>query len=361
MIVNLNVVASDWLNYNTGWWRGLNPEGDHKKWGYILWDNDATFDYYINYSGVPDISPNAKPCDIDDIADYMDDFFYSGDVGQHEKIFLKLQDENPEFKQLYYSRQADLMNTIYTCENMLSTLDRMIGVIAPEMPRQIQRWGGSMSEWESNVLRLRGFIEQRCTLLDDGMVSCFDVTGPYSLTLKVEPEGIGEIDLNTLDIEEFPWTGDYFGNMDNLIKAKSFDDDYEFLYWESASGNIIFPDSSSRKATIRLTQADTLTAVFGFPTSTTNVAAEYKLDVAPNPSDDYFVLDYALEASTDIAVSLYSVVGTRIMDFPEAGGRRGVGTYQERLELPKDIPAGLYFIHFRADGEEATLRVSVVK
>ena len=34
-LVNLNVVASDWLNYNTAWWRGLNPDGDHKKWGYI--------------------------------------------------------------------------------------------------------------------------------------------------------------------------------------------------------------------------------------------------------------------------------------------------------------------------------------
>ena len=78
MIVNLNCVASDWLNYNTGWWRGQDPDGDHKKWGYILWDLDATFDYYINYSGVPNISPTAQPCDIDEISDYMDQFFNNG-------------------------------------------------------------------------------------------------------------------------------------------------------------------------------------------------------------------------------------------------------------------------------------------
>jgi len=75
MIVNLNVVASDWLNYNTGWWRGLDTAGQHKKWGYILWDLDATFDYYINYSGVPNISPDAEPCDLEDISDFMDGFF----------------------------------------------------------------------------------------------------------------------------------------------------------------------------------------------------------------------------------------------------------------------------------------------
>lgn len=32
-IMNLNVVASDWLNYNTGWWRGLNEKGTHQKVG----------------------------------------------------------------------------------------------------------------------------------------------------------------------------------------------------------------------------------------------------------------------------------------------------------------------------------------
>ncbi len=49
-LLNSYVVASDWLNWNTAWWRGLNPNGDKKKWRYALWDMDATFDHYINYS-----------------------------------------------------------------------------------------------------------------------------------------------------------------------------------------------------------------------------------------------------------------------------------------------------------------------
>lgn len=281
-VINQNVVASDWLNYNTGWWRGLDPDGDHKKWGYILWDLDATFDYYINYTEIPNEGPTALPCDLTEIGESMDFFFGTGvtnhgggggvedtssividtsivclsilngtspypitdtifhqviqnddfccntewdgicqdaynafngeaeapteferDVGSHEKIFLKLLDESPEFKQLYYSRYADLMNTVFSCENMISTLDRMIAVIAPEMPGQINRWGGTMSEWEANVDNLRDFINQRCMLLDDGALSCYDeLSDPYSVTLMVEPNiGIGEIDFNSLDIE----------------------------------------------------------------------------------------------------------------------------------------------------------------
>ena len=68
-------VATDWLNYNTGWWRGLNPQGSHKKWGYILWDLDATFDYYINYTGIPNRNSNASLCDIFSISNTIDSFF----------------------------------------------------------------------------------------------------------------------------------------------------------------------------------------------------------------------------------------------------------------------------------------------
>jgi hypothetical protein len=118
---NLNTVASDWFNYNTAWWRGLNPDGSHKGWGYMIWDLDATFDYYINYTNVPSTSTDADPCDIEDIADFLDDWgWWDGeDAGKHEQIF--------------------------SCENMLFTHDSMLANIAPEMPRHIDRWGGTMT------------------------------------------------------------------------------------------------------------------------------------------------------------------------------------------------------------------------
>ena len=43
--------------------RGYDPDGGALTWRYILWDNDATFGHYINYTGIPDDSPDADPCD----------------------------------------------------------------------------------------------------------------------------------------------------------------------------------------------------------------------------------------------------------------------------------------------------------
>ncbi len=372
MVANLNVVASDWLNYNTGWWRGLNPDGKHKKWGYILWDLDATFDYYINYSGVPNISPDADPCDLEEIGDFMDDFFggyyggFEGDVGQHEKIFFKLLEENKTFKQLYYSRQADLMNTVYSCENMLTTLDRMIAVIEPEMPRQIERWGGTMTEWQANLQRMKDFIEARCVYFDDGMLECYEeLSGPYQITLLTEPDGIGEIDFNTLDIEEFPWTGEYFGGMENKIKAKVFneyEDDYVFSHWISNAGNVIAPDQFTRKATLSMSQADTLTAVFTVPTSTDELAANFSFEVFPNPANDHLTLSYELDESMDVQVSLYSLLGQKAMSFPKASGKRSEGRHIERLALDQSaVPSGLYFLVVQVDNKEQSFKINIVR
>lgn len=440
MVMNLNVVASDWLNYNTGWWRGLNPEGKHKKWGYILWDLDATFDYYINYSGVPNIAPDAVPCDLEEISDFMDGFFgtettnhgdpesdtgpecltienatcpypatdeflpilfdfnpgccdtewtmdcqngynfisqfeggffdgYSGNVGRHEKIFLKLLDENPDFQKLYYSRYADLMNTVFTCDNMITLLDSMLAVIEPEMPRQIERWGGSMTEWESNVNDLKDFINQRCMLLGEGALECYDeLSGPYTVTLMTEPNiGIGEIDFNTLDIESFPWTGDYFGGMENDIKARVFDeyeDDYEFSHWVSSGGNVISPDEFTRRATINLTSVDTLTAVFveAGSVSTTEIDDEFNFKVYPNPAKDFLILDYELGTSADLKVALHSVLGEKITNFPVSEGNQITGKHSIKLPLNDiSITSGLYFLVIDVADVRKNLKIEIIE
>ena len=361
MIANLNSVASDWLNYNTGWWRGLDPTGNHKKWGYILWDNDATFDYYINYSGVPNTSPNAEPCDIDDISNYMDQFFqWTPDVGKHEKIFLKLQAESPEFQQLYYSRQADLMNTVYTCDNMLNTIDSMIATIAPEMPRHIARWGGSMNEWNSNVAALRNFIQQRCTLLDNGMVNCFNLTGPYPLTLMVEPPGAGTINLNTISLTSFPWTGNYFGNMDNLLEAIPGGSN-SFIQWQTTSGNVITPSTDSASAKITLIQSDTLIAVFTPMVGVYNPEAGFGFSSYPSIVSTQLNVVYELDKEMEVSLRLYSLYGVEVANFADINGQKESGSYTEHLTLSDGLAPGVYFLQFRADDKEETSKIVVAR
>ena len=311
MIANLSVVSSDWMNYNTGWWRGLNPEGGHKKWAYIMWDNDATFDYYINYSGVPNTNPDAQACDLDDIASYMDFFFpadttyimqeadsfyFNGewiyipadsfyiypDLGKHEKIFLKLMDENMDFRNRYFARYADMNSTIFSCEVMLSTLDSLLNIVTPEMPRQVERWGGSMEEWQQNIETLKDFISQRCELINAGIADCYNLTGPYQVVLQTDPPQSGSIQFNTLNHTTLPWTGEYFGSMTQSLVATS-KAGYTFEGWQSSNGQTTFADPAKASTSAALGAPDTLTAVFRNLTGTNDpdVAA---LTFYPNPA-----------------------------------------------------------------------------
>jgi len=252
-------------------------------------------------------------------------------------------------------------NTVFSCENMLSTLDSLVGIIEPEMPRQIQRWGGTMNGWQSNVADLRDYIQRRCELLDDGLVDCYEVEGPYNLTLMVEPMGAGEIDLNTLDIETFPWSGNYFGNMENKIKAKAFDDtQHTFSHWETRAGNVIGPDVNSRKATITLTQADTLVAVFTGSVGTNDLSKEILATVYPNPAGNYLILEYDLENPANVDVSLHSTLGQKIAQFNNAGGKRPAGEHRIRLNLTdQNISSGMYILNLKVDDNQRSIRVAI--
>jgi len=96
ILINSYVVCSDWINWNVGWWRGTNPEGGHQKWGYVLWDEDATFAHYINYTGVPGISPTTSPCYPEGL---------TSDPEEHIVMLNHLLD-NEEFRQYYINRNT---------------------------------------------------------------------------------------------------------------------------------------------------------------------------------------------------------------------------------------------------------------
>lgn len=251
VVLNSFIVSSDWLNWNTAWWRGKNPDGDKKKWRYVLWDLDATFGHYINYTGVPSTEPDADPCNPETLSG-------SSDPEGHITILNKLM-ENEEFKQEYITRYADLANGYFSCEQMIHVLDSMVAVIDPEMPAQCAKWGGTYTEWQDNVQTLRDFINDRCAAISAGMIDCYDLTGPFDLVINVDPPFSGRVKVNSEWVPYYSWTGVYYGNINTLFKADAYAG-YEFAYWESINHTFNYPDSLND--TLDLMSADSVIAHF---------------------------------------------------------------------------------------------------
>lgn len=251
-VLNSYVVNQDWLNWNTAWWRGMDPNGDKKKWRYVLWDMDATFGHYVNYTGIPDPSANADPCNAENLPN-------PGGQG-HTDILEKLIAENPVVEQYYIARYIDLVNTYLSCDYMNFLLDSMINEIQPEMADHCARWGGSVAQWQANVQQMRDFINDRCAALEAGLIDCYDLTGPYNVTFDVSPVASGEIKVNSEWVQTYPWATQYYGGIATNVIARPFPG-YIFDHWEYTVGpmsNATTEDTNS----IDILQPENIVAFF---------------------------------------------------------------------------------------------------
>jgi hypothetical protein len=356
-VANTTPVTTDWLIYNTAVWRGLNPDGGHQKWGYCMWDNDATFGFYINYSGAPNTGTDATPCDVDeyDPAWFPPSFF---DGEGHVRILNALR-ENPDFEQFYLSRYADLFNTTYSCDNMLFTLDSMMQVIEPEMDRHAERWYGTYDEWYNNFTELREFIEERCGLLDEGLSDCYDLTGPYPVVFKVEPEDAGYLQINTLTHHDLPWEGAYFGGMENVLTAVAENPEYFFWYWESSTG--AFSDVYDSVTAVTLTAPDTITAHFALNdyVGVQDENVQIQVNVSPTLFSQSLDVYYYLNTPSDVHISLYNMMGEEVYNYTAAYADNTQGKHKLTLDLTgQAIAAGMYVLNFEAGGLKKGIKVS---
>lgn len=273
-VYNSWLVTSDWLNWNTAWWRGLDTLGDKKKWRYTLWDLDAIMGHYINYTGVPDPSPNADPCNVDNLPD---------PGGQGHALILNALMANPDFKQYYESRYIDLMNTKLNCSFVIPIYDSVIASMDPEMTKHCAKWGGSYSTWKANADGFKQDITDRCNAMTQGMIDCYNLTGPYNITFDVSPAGAGNIQINSITPSSYIYSGSYFGGIVTKLKATP-NSPYVFDHWQM-SAHTPSPSTSSDTAEVTFGAPDNVVAVFRL-TSEPVGGAEAGIPNAFSPNGD---------------------------------------------------------------------------
>lgn len=350
VLVNSFSVCSDWLNYNTGWWRGMDSTGTHLKWGYILWDNDATFGHYINYTGIPNDNFNALPCDVT-----------SGqlsDPEDHIDLLNKLR-TNPAVNQYFITRQIDMWNTVFGCDNMLAKFDSMAAVIDPEMAQHSTRWSGTYTEWLTNLQNLRSFIESRCNWMSNGYISCYSLTGPYDITLNTDPPGAGSIQFNTMLLENFPWSGKYFGGIDNILKAFTDTSTYAFVNWTSDSSQTFSPNATSTDVTVNLTSGDSIVAHFTTSVSLPELNASHpQVTAYPSVFSNHLTLEYSLPEAEQVSFRLYSLLGKQVTGINSPETSRTAGNHKVSLDFSNSqLTPGVYLLDFTAGNYRQTIKL----
>lgn len=323
---------------NIKFWNSTSPK---TKWRYVLWDLDG---------GIYDSQYNL----LGEILDST--------INTNHAAMLRSLMNNTGFKYYFVNRYADLINTTWKPENFSKLLYKMRDVIAPEIPRHLEKWYAydsinciplswttynpslglcyymDTNTWYDGVNSLDSFIIQRPSFARQYIQDAFSLSNQVDVTLDVQPAGAGKIKISTITPETLPWTGVYFDGVPVTISVMA-NPGYSFKYWQS---NLLVssPDSNA-SMTLNISANDQFTAYF-------EKLNDY-FEVFPNPFNNQFTITFELPADKQVSIIIYNVLGQKVAEPVSDGSFQEEGIHKITLDANMlRLENGVYFIEFRS-------------
>ena len=263
-ISNIFLQNEDWPNNNIQYWRNKNtaytpnaPYGLDGRWRWLYHDMDNTFGFVFG-----DINSNTLAT-----ATSVDTFPVDSPINPDwSTLLLRKLLENPNFKNDFINRFADLLNTTFLSSRMKATVDTMKGVIYPTIPEHISRWKSpeTKSDYDWSINYEKEFLDKRPPFQRNHIRSVFGISNNINAVLNVNDVAGGYIKMNTIDVKTgtdgitsnpYPWTGIYFSNIPVTLKAIA-NTGFVFSHWTGAS------TSTNPEITISSATDYNVTAVF---------------------------------------------------------------------------------------------------
>jgi hypothetical protein len=103
---------------------------------------------------------------------------------------------NPIFKKRFISTMYTALETTFTDERIQPIVTRFRDGIEEEMPYHMQKWDGSVAQWENRIQQMRSFVVPRITFLRQHYQEFFDLEDPLKVSVTLSPEIGGRFELN---------------------------------------------------------------------------------------------------------------------------------------------------------------------
>jgi hypothetical protein len=272
--------SNGWLN-NTKFWHDDREGG---RWRFMLMDLDFGM-------GLAGNGPNDNY-----IQTAGDEWYYT------DQIFSRMI-QNDAFRYYFINRYADLINTTFQQDRIVSMAEAMRTELIPIFERHAQFIGTDPSNLYWVMDQRLNWNSQRIQGARNVVESHFNLPGQVTVTLDVLPAGAGRIEISTLAPEEaaYPWTGVYFRGVPVKITAIA-NPGYHFSHW--APNEMFETNVGIRQLEIFLPEDLSFTAVFeGGPESVDLVISEVMYHPAIGQSGGEWVEIYnASEEAVDLSL-----------------------------------------------------------
>jgi uncharacterized repeat protein (TIGR02543 family) len=323
-IVSDNV---DWPGKN---WRRFQSHNPETPWEWLPYDFDLSFGLMNT-----DFSWNTGYAGQNAFARAVDSTFSFWATAEWQTLVLRRAMENQHFRNYFFNRTADLLNTVFEKNRLLVRLDAFESRYEPEIERHYERWffsPGWLSYWKTNVQRMRDFSYSRADQCFQHVTQTFpEAEGVAAVILRVDPPDAGMLHFSTLqfDSAQLPWQGRYFKGIPIPVKAIA-KPGWTFAGWSAAALG------TSDSISLALTGDLDLTAHFvmdSLPLDTESAVTWFQM--FPNPAGRIMQISSHLPIKQ---VMLYDALGVRQRDFSLGAG----GVTLAPLQLD-ELPPGIYW------------------
>ncbi|MGF7140877.1 CotH kinase family protein [Roseimarinus sediminis] len=211
----------DWPGNNIKYWR---TDYAHSRWRWIMYDTDFGFGIYdqneYNHNAIEYATSSAGGRNWQNPA-------------ESTLLFRKLL-SNISYRNLFINRMADNLNTRFQPDRVNAKIDSIQQIMQPEMRGHFERWGQNYSGWQWQVDQLKTYNQNRIDAMRDHIRSYFNINQNYRLVLRSSDDAGGIVELNSLVVRNFPFSGIYFQGIPVRIKAIP-NPGYRFVKWEGTS------------------------------------------------------------------------------------------------------------------------------
>ncbi len=237
-ITEIYVCNHDWLHQNIKCWR---EQGMNGKWRWLLYDMDWGFN-------------GQDPFGSDQAPDNTIQWVL--DQGHVSILFQRLI-MNENFRTEFAQRFVTHNNLTFAPERVHAIIDSMAQIIAPEMPRQIERWGAipNMEYWSEQLDQLHQFAQDRQVHILTHLAETLVPEEKGELILEVSNEKAGWISVFEVPCPVPYFSNFWYRNIPLKIQAHA-KPGWRFVRWEGHNS------SSDRNIQLRLSDNAALNAVF---------------------------------------------------------------------------------------------------
>jgi hypothetical protein len=189
----------------------------------------------------------------------------------------------------------------------------------------------------------------------NGFISCYNLNGPYNVTINADPQGAGSVKFNTLTIDTFPWQGQYFGGMDNLMEAIP-NPTWYFSNWSAVS--TVSPSNTSINAMVNLTADDSIVAHFSVNSAQFEITApETVVNVYPTLTSGSSTIDFSIPEATPVTITLHSMLGDKVAVISNDANMQK-GFYSVNVDFASSkLTSGVYLLNIATKNSKKTVRI----